>query len=308
MRKEFLIPAALCAALAITSCDSGSKGTDPQAEDSSGSVAVTSSSGGLQTSSSSGAAESLSSGVVPGSSSGGTSTVSGSSGASSGGTQVRSSSSAAPGSSDAQTNSSSSSATAARSSSSVTVKSSSSGSSSSSVARSSSSWYLPLNGNLSYGSMTDPRDGKKYATIVLHGYTVMAQNLDYGTQVPGMKSTDNQADDSKVEKYCYNDSALYCERCGGLYQWAEALALPSRCNAESCADLVDTVGFHRGICPEGWHLPGFVEWGNKIAYSTVAKEMKSEIYWYQGGGGSNSTGFTFLPAGNRGSNANGGGV
>ena len=180
----------------------------------------------------------------------------------------------------------------------MTVKSSSSGSSSSSVARSSSSWWLPLNAQVSYGTMTDPRDGKKYATIVLHGYTVMAQNLDYGTQVPGMKSTDNQADDSKVEKYCYNDSALYCERCGGLYQWAEALALPSRCNAESCADLVDTVGFHRGICPEGWHLPGNAEWVDLNGIYS-AEELKSIKYWYQGGGGSNSTGFTFLPAGYR---------
>lgn len=146
--------------------------------------------------------------------------------------------------------------------------------------------------------MTDSRDNKTYATIKLNGYTVMAQNLDYGTQVPGMKSTDNQADDSKVEKYCYNDSALYCERYGGLYQWAEALALPSRCNAESCADLVDTVGFHRGICPEGWHLPGNAEWVDLNGIYD-ADRLKSTMYWYQGGGGSNSTGFTFLPAGER---------
>jgi len=159
---------------------------------------------------------------------------------------------------------------------------------------------------MSYGSMTDSRDNKTYATIKLNGYTVMAQNLDYGTQVPGMKSTDNQADDSKVEKYCYNDSALYCERYGGLYQWAEALALPSRCNAESCADLVDTVGFHRGICPEGWHLPGNAEWVDLNGIYD-ADRLKSEVYWYQGGGGSNSTGFTFLPAGFRSETEFGGG-
>lgn len=153
--------------------------------------------------------------------------------------------------------------------------------------------------------MTDSRDNKTYATIKLNGYTVMAQNLDYGTQVPGMKSTDNQADDSKVEKYCYNDSALYCERYGGLYQWAEALALPSRCNAESCADLVDTVGFHRGICPEGWHLPGNAEWVDLNGIYD-ADRLKSTMYWYQGGGGSNSTGFTFLPAGERNGSEDGG--
>ena len=61
-----------------------------------------------------------------------------------------------------------------------------------------------------------PARRKTYATIVLHGYTVMAQNLDYGTQVPGMNVTDNQSNDGGVvEKYCYNDSALYCERYGG---------------------------------------------------------------------------------------------
>lgn len=147
--------------------------------------------------------------------------------------------------------------------------------------------------------MTDSRDNKTYATIRLNGYTVMAQNLDYGTQVPGMKSTDNQSNDGVEEKYCYNDSALYCERYGGLYQWAEALALPSRCNAESCADLVDTVGFHRGICPEGWHLPWREEW-KKMINPNDAEKLKSIKYWYQGGGGSNSTGFTFLPAGYRG--------
>lgn len=146
--------------------------------------------------------------------------------------------------------------------------------------------------------MTDPRDGRTYATIVLNGYTVMAQNLDYGTQVPGIAAADDQSDDSKVEKYCYNDSALYCERYGGLYQWAEALALPSSCNTESCADRVDTAGFHQGICPDGWHLPWREEWKTMINPNS-AYNMKSDGEWYQGGGGSNSTGFTFLPAGYR---------
>jgi len=154
--------------------------------------------------------------------------------------------------------------------------------------------------------MTDSRDGKTYATVVVNGYKVMAQNLDYGVQVNGMNATDNQSNDGVVEKYCYNDSALCCERYGGLYQWAEALALPSNCNTESCADQVDTVGFHRGICPEGWHLPGRVEWIKKINGSYSAYLMKSEIYWYRGGGGSNSTGFTFLPAGERIGNEEGG--
>ena len=197
MRKIFLIPAALCAALAITSCDSGSKGTDPQTEDSSGSVAVTSSSGGLQTNSSSGAAEPLSSGVVPGSSSGVI--------ASRSGTQVRSSSSggAVSGSSSSAVCEEGATgyltlsgvkvyyvckgnawvAVPVSSSSSVAVSVSSS-----SVASSSSRYNMDstFNSELSYGEFTDPRDGQKYRTIIIpdENFEYFAENLNYGKQVP----------------------------------------------------------------------------------------------------------------------------
>jgi len=263
------------AALFLASCDSGSKGSDPQVEDSSSSVTDPASSGSVITSSGS---------VIASSSS-----VIGSSG------------SVVSSSSNTQINSSSSSAIITQSSSSAIVNSSSSA-----TIASSSSWWLPLNAQVSYGTMMDPRDNKTYATVVVNGYKVMAQNLDYGVQVNGMNATDNQSNDGVVEKYCYNDSALYCERYGGLYQWAEALALPSSCNTESCADQVDTVGFHRGICPEGWHLPWREEWKDVHGIYSAYK-LKSEVYWYQGGGGSNSTGFTFLPAGFRSETEFGGG-
>ena len=279
--------ALIAAALLLASCDSGSKGSDPQVEDSSSSVTDPTSSGSVIASSGS---VIYSSGAIY--SSGSVIASSGSVIASSS-SVIGSSGSVVSSSSYAQTNSSSSSAITTRSSSSAIVNSSSSA-----TIASSSSWWLPLNAQVSYGTMTDPRDNKTYATIVLNGYTVMAQNLNYGTQVNGILATDNQSNDGVVEKYCYNDSALYCERYGGLYQWAEALALPSTCNTESCADQVDTVGFHRGICPEGWHLPWREEWKDVHGIYS-AYDLKSEVYWYQGGGGSNSTGFTFLPAGYR---------
>ena len=278
----------LSLAVILSSCDSGSKGNDPQVEDSSSSVTDPTSSGSVITSSgsviySSGAIYSSSSGVI---------TSSGSVIASSS-SVIGSSGSVASSSSNIQINSSSSSAIITQSSSSAIVNSSSSV-----TIASSSSWWLPLNAQVSYGTMTDPRDNKTYATIELNGYTVMAQNLNYGTQINGMLATDNQSNDGVVEKFCYNDSALYCERYGGLYQWAEALALPSSCNTESCADQVDTVGFHQGICPKGWHLPWREEWKDVHGIYS-AEHLKSIKYWYQGGGGSNSTGFTFLPAGYR---------
>ena len=59
----------------------------------------------------------------------------------------------------------------------------------------------------------------------------------------------NQNDDTKIERYCYNNDTTKCDEFGGLYQWAEMMQLPSRCNTQSCADLIQEN--HRGICPEG---------------------------------------------------------
>jgi len=106
-----------------------------------------------------------------------------------------------------------------------------------------------------YKTFVDPRNGRSYyyytATSDLTGktITVMAENLNIGEMVLG---ENDQNDDSKIERYCYNNDTTYCDHYGGLYQWAEMMQLPSRCNTESCAELIQEN--HRGICPEGWRL------------------------------------------------------
>ena len=82
--------------------------------------------------------------------------------------------------------------------------------------------------------------------------TVMAENLNIGEMVPGENDQNN---DSKIERYCYNNDTTKCDEFGGLYQWAEMMQLPSRCNTESCADLIQEN--HQGICPDGWRLFNF---------------------------------------------------
>ena len=56
--------------------------------------------------------------------------------------------------------------------------------------------------------------------------TVMAENLNIGEMVLG---ENNQSDDTKIERYCYNNDTTKCDEFGGLYQWAEMMQLPSRC-------------------------------------------------------------------------------
>jgi len=184
--------------------------------------------------------------------------------------------------------------------SSSSVSSSSSVPSSSSVAPSSSSSFSPFNHSLSYSTFVDVRDGKTYKYRKIDTYNWMAQNLDYGTQVPGTLATDNQYNDNVVEKYCYGDNAANCDKYGGLYQWAEAMVLPAVCDSTLCTAQIST-GHHQGICPAGWHVPKNAEWQDltsSLGIGIEGTKLKSELDWASMQG-SNSTGFSALGAGYR---------
>ena len=174
----------------------------------------------------------------------------------------------------------------------------------------------PLHYNMSYGEFTDTRDGTKYATIDIDNeygpdsvhlaFTVFAQNLKYHEKM--VAGTEEQDDDTKVEMYCYNDSIEYCnDWWGGLYQWAEMMALPYECNSKSCADLIDPDGngFHQGICPSGWHVmterellaASYTSGGDKYLdnrMSSLASEISYSLKF-----GINTSGMSFIAAGYR---------
>ena len=174
----------------------------------------------------------------------------------------------------------------------------------------------PLHYNMSYGEFTDTRDGTKYATIDIDNkygpdsvhlaFTVFAQNLKYHEKM--VAGTEEQEDDTKVEIYCYNDSIEYCnDWWGGLYQWAEMMALPYECNSKNCADLIDTDGdgFHQGICPSGWHVMTEREllaasYASDVGVSEIERSntIKSEIS-FSLVGGRNLTGMSLIATGYR---------
>lgn len=200
----------------------------------------------------------------------------------------------------------SSSSSDAKSSSSEEVKLSSSSvvASSSSVAElSSSSIVIPvfLNPGISYSDLEDSRDSRTYKYFAVTGkdtsgkkvtINVMAQNLNVGVMVDGEK---NQEDDSKIERYCYDNDSINCLIYGGLYQWAEMMQLPSRCNTESCADLIKPN--HQGICPAGWRLLTYNDFyivvhadGNKNG----VEDVRATAF-----GGYNYSGYSLIGAGAR---------
>ena len=207
----------------------------------------------------------------------------------------------------------SSSSAAPKSSSSEEVKQSSSSvvmSSSSEEERSSSSEYVPFDRTEAfdgdhwragdYVKFTDPRDNKEYYYIQITGkdsagkeasIKVMAENLNVGEMVRGGK---NQEDDSKIERYCYKNDTTNCDRYGGLYQWAEMMQLPSRCNTESCANLIKPN--HQGICPDGWRLLTYNDFYIVVHANgnTHGAEGARSAYGF---GGYNTTGYSLVGAG-----------
>ena len=215
-------------------------------------------------------------------------------------------------SSSSQKIASSSSSVKASSSSAKIVSSSSvaPASSSSKKVESSSSEYVPYNhekclaGNWNistddYKTFTDTRNGRSYyyytavSSKTGKTVTVMAENLNVGEMVLG---ENDQNDDAKIERYCYDNDTTYCDEFGGLYQWAEMMQLPSRCNTESCADLIQEN--HRGICPEGWRLFTWDDYVIIRQYNDVfdhgIEGLRSQCF-----NGYNTSGFSLIGGGER---------
>ena len=150
-----------------------------------------------------------------------------------------------------------------------------------------------------FGTLVDARDGQVYKTVVIGTQTWMAQNLNIGTKVPGTASTANQSNDSLIEKYCYENVAANCVTDGGLYQWSEALGLPNVCNSTNCGSSI-SIRNHQGICPMGWHIPSNDDWWVLIGFLSPKEgsQMKTSTGWSVNTG-TNSSGFSALPAGQR---------
>jgi uncharacterized protein (TIGR02145 family) len=142
--------------------------------------------------------------------------------------------------------------------------------------------------------MKDARDGKIYKTVTIGEQRWMAENLNYADSInyPGMKG----------RSWCYRFSLDSCAKYGRYYNWAAAMdsAGVFSTNGLGCGAKVyncSPVYPVRGICPEGWHLPGAGEW--KTLYSAMgsspyAMQAKGFEEWPNA---RDDFGFSAVPAG-----------
>ena len=154
------------------------------------------------------------------------------------------------------------------------------------------SWDVPkearLNPDISYGSVTDERDGKVYKTVEIGHQVWMSENLNYADtlKTPSLKG--------KIA--CKQGKDEYCDIAGRFYRWrAASMNSYKLCSGETC-----TI-YNQGVCPKGWHVPDYGEW--KVLFDTVggiskaAKVLKSKTGWMKDGNGSDAVGFSAIPAG-----------
>ena len=173
------------------------------------------------------------------------------------------------------------------SSSSNKISSSSISSSSYKKSESSSSGAEPAKAIM--GSLTDSRDGQIYRTVRIGKQEWMAQNLNYEIEA----------------SYCYKKQDSNCVKYGRLYTWAEAMdsAAIWSSNGAGCgyAKTCSPIYPVRGVCPEGWHLPRYMEWESLFdavgGRSIAGMVLKSASGWSDGGNGTDDFSFTILPAG-----------
>ena len=151
-----------------------------------------------------------------------------------------------------------------------------------------------------YKQFTDTRNGRSYYYFTAYSsktgrkVTVMAENLNIGKMVLG---SEEQNDDNEIERYCYDNDPAMCDKYGGLYQWAEMMQLPSRCNTDNCDGKIK--GEHQGICPDGWRL---FEWGDFVIVKEfydkyddgITPGLRSQCF-----SGYNTSGFSLMGAGLR---------
>ena len=160
-------------------------------------------------------------------------------------------------------------------------------------------WSIPkeayLNPDISYGEITDARDGQVYKTVKIGNQTWMAENLNYADSVktPSLLG----------HSWCHDNDPKKCKVAGRLYDWAAAIDTEKLyddgdgidCGIGAYCVVPDNT---QGICPDGWHLPKSAEWKTLLSVAKTEK-LKSQKGWLDDEAGTDSVGFSAVAFGYR---------
>jgi uncharacterized protein (TIGR02145 family) len=118
-------------------------------------------------------------------------------------------------------------------------------------------------------------EGEHYEAVLIGTQTWFARNLNYAA--PGSYCG---ISDTNPNRYLTTENTEVCEKYGRLYYWAAAMGIDESHNAAYFGTVrCPSDGFvpnffciepavlpHKGICPEGWHVPTSDEWNDLKTY------------------------------------------
>ena len=141
----------------------------------------------------------------------------------------------------------------------------------------------------------DSRDGQVYRIVTIGSQTWMAENLNYYNKddatLNGRSWVYNSEDDDKIDWY-FGESDRF-------YAWAAAVGRAEKdCGYGNVCNLGK--GVIQGICPDGWHLPTYDEWGtlftNVGGQDNAGKTLRAKTGWSEGVVGTDAYGFSVMPS------------
>jgi uncharacterized protein (TIGR02145 family) len=146
--------------------------------------------------------------------------------------------------------------------------------------------------------------GYDYATVLIGDQCWFAENLrsenyDNGDAIPAGLS------DGEWSSTTSGATAVYGEDAGCNNYSPDIDACDSSQSLNEYGRLYNwyAVDDARGLCPSGWHVPTDGEWTVVTDFlggeSVAGGQMKTTYGWYNGGNGTNSSGFSGLPGGYR---------
>ena len=131
--------------------------------------------------------------------------------------------------------------------------------------------------------------------------TIKAQDVTIGTQTWTSKNLDvsNYRNGDIIPQV--QDKKAWAKLTTGAWCYYENKAA----NGTKYGKLYNWYAVHdpRGLAPAGWHVPTYQEWDVLSTFlGEYEKKLKSASGWHEGGEGTNSSGFSALPGGNRSGN------
>jgi uncharacterized protein (TIGR02145 family) len=129
-------------------------------------------------------------------------------------------------------------------------------------------------------TFTDMRDGQPYHAVRIGSQVWMAKNLNFTVDSSWWYNGPDYSDEGNT----YNDSLSSGSKFGRLYKWTALMGIADSCKPNTCTIPTS----HRGICPQGWHVPSDTDWttlvgevqkDSRVGSGNAGRALKAKSAW-----------------------------